>query len=126
MSRRRHGSLAFVCSPAAAQVAAQLPAERAARRARGRVSPPDVALNGRPRRLAPGARIRNQNNMLVMSGALVGSRLLVHYTLDSLGLVKDVWILTPQERAKKPWPATAEAGRSAWSFDPVAQIWTKP
>jgi hypothetical protein len=36
-----------------------------------------------------------------------------------------VWILTADEAARKPWPTTpAEA--QAWSFDPVAQAWTKP
>ena len=60
-----------------------------------------------------------------MSGSLVGARLLVHYTVDSLGLIQDVWILTPQEAAKKPWPTNLRDA-SAWSFDPVAQAWSKP
>ena len=61
-----------------------------------------------------------------MSGALIGSKLLVHYTLDPLGLVNDVWILTAHEAAKQPWPTNAAAKRRRGSFDPVAQIWTKP
>jgi hypothetical protein len=88
-------------------------------------APPSVTLNGRPARLAPGARIRGQQNMVELSGALIGAKMLVHYTLDNQGLVKDVWILTPDEAAKKPWPATPLEAQS-WNFDPVAQTWTKP
>jgi len=63
--------------------------------------------------------------MLVLSGSLLGLKLLVNYTIDIQGLVKEVWILTPEEAAKKPWPTTA-AESQAWSFDPVAQVWVKP
>ena len=87
--------------------------------------PPEVMLNGQPARLAPASRIRGTNNLLVMSGALMGKKAVVHYTVDSLGLVQDVWILTDAERVKQPWPTKAVDAR-AWSFDPVAQVWTKP
>lgn len=89
------------------------------------VNPPEVVLNGQPARLAPGARIKGGNNLLVMSGAIVGQKLPVHYTIDTYGLVKDVWLLREDETARKPWPKTA-AEAAAWSFDPVAQTWTKP
>lgn len=87
--------------------------------------PPDVQLNGQAGRLAPASRIRGTNNLLVMSGALMGKKAAVNYTLDPLGLVQDVWILTDAERARQPWPTKA-AEAKAWSFDPVAQVWTKP
>ena len=87
--------------------------------------PPEVLLNGQAARLAPAARIRGTNNLLVMSGGLVGKKAVVHYTLDPLGLVLDVWILTEAERAKQPWPTKA-ADAVSWSFDPIAQVWTKP
>lgn len=87
--------------------------------------PPEVLLNGRSARLAPGARIRGANNLLQMSGALVGQKLAVHFTLDDYGLLRDVWVLTPAELARKPWPGTpAEA--AAWRFDAAAQTWTRP
>jgi hypothetical protein len=86
--------------------------------------PPELLLNGQPARLSPAARIRGLNNLLVMSGALMGGRAVVHYVIDSLGLVQDVWILTEAERAKQPWPTKA-AEAQAWSFDPVAQVWTE-
>ena len=87
--------------------------------------PPELLLNGQPARLAPAARIRGTNNLLVMSGALMSQKAVVNYTLDPLGLVQDVWILTDTERAKQPWPTKAADAR-AWSFDPIAQVWTKP
>lgn len=85
--------------------------------------PPEVAVNGQPTRLSPGARIRGANNMLVLSGSLMGHSAVVHYVLDAQGLVHDVWILTDAERARQPWPATALQART-WSFDPIAQVWT--
>ena len=89
------------------------------------VQPPEARLNGKPARLAPGVRIRGENNLLVMSAALVEREVLVHYTLDDLGLVKDVWLLTEAERAKRPWPTRIEDSK-AWRFDPVGQTWSRP
>ena len=87
--------------------------------------PPEVTLNGVPARLSPGARLRGQNNMMVLSGTLTGIRQTVHYTLENNGLIKDVWILRDEEKAKKPWPKKPEQTAS-WSFDPGTQTWTKP
>lgn len=89
------------------------------------VAPPEVTLNGEPARLGAGARIRGQDNLMQMSASLVGQKLLVHYTVDAQGLLREVWILTPDEAAKSPWPTTAEQAQ-AWSFDPAAQAWVKP
>lgn len=84
----------------------------------------EVRLNGQPARLAPGARIRDTNNLLAMSGAIAGQALAVNYTVESNGLLLDVWLLTPQEKARAPWPRTETEARS-WSFDPVGQTWTR-
>ena len=89
------------------------------------VAPPDVRLNGHPARLAPGARIRNEQNRFEVMGTLAGRKLVVHYTTDSGGQLLDIWILTPGELARAPWPTTVEQARS-WRFDPVAQAWTRP
>ncbi len=113
---------AFVM-PASAQVQRNFPQNAL----RGEIvmgTPPEITLNGNPTRLAPGARIRNQNNLLEMSAAIAGSRLVVNYTTDLSGLVRDVWILRPDEIANRPWPTTSEEAQR-WSFDPVAQTWTK-
>ena len=56
---------------------------------------------------------------------MTGGRFVVHYTVDTSGLVNDVWILRPEEMAVQPWPTTREQAQ-AWTFDPVGQTWTKP
>jgi hypothetical protein len=89
-------------------------------------APPLIELNGKPARLAPGARIRGLDNMLVMSGAVVSLKATVNYTFENTtGLVKDVWLLRPEEIARKPWPETV-AEAQTWQFDPAAQAWVKP
>ena len=117
-------TVAVLAAPAQAQVQRNFPAD-ALRGALVVGNPPEALLNGKDARLAPGVRIRGQNNMLAMSGAVIGAKLLVNYTLDNQGLVKDVWILRPEEAAVKPWPTTAEQA-STWQFDAGAQTWTKP
>jgi len=116
---------AVLMAPATAQVQRAFP-PTALRGAIVMSDPPDITLNGKAARLAPGSRIRNQNNMLEMAGALAGQRLLVNYTFENTtGLVKDVWILRAEEAAVRPWPTTLEEAQS-WIFDPAAQTWTKP
>jgi hypothetical protein len=63
--------------------------------------PPEVRLNGKPDRLAPGARIRGMNNLLVLSGSVIGQNLLVNYVRNPTGELQDIWILTPDEAALK-------------------------
>ncbi|HYF41726.1 MAG TPA: hypothetical protein VEA35_04690 [Ramlibacter sp.] len=62
--------------------------------------PPEVTLNGKPDRLSPGARIRNTNNLLLLSGSVVGQTLPVVYRRDAAGLVHEAWVLTEAEYAK--------------------------
>jgi hypothetical protein len=110
--------------PAAAQLQRNFPQNAL----RGEIvfgNPPEITLNKQTARLAPGARIRNQNNMLEMSAGLVGGKAVVNYTIDQSGLVKDIWLLRKEEIAMKPWPSTLEQAQ-AWSFDPAAQTWTRP
>jgi hypothetical protein len=115
---------ACLVAPATAQVQRAFP-QNALRGAIVIGVAPDIQVNGVPARLAPGARIRDTGNMAVVPSGLTGGRYLVNYTVDSSGLVKEVWILRPEEAAVRPWPTTpAEA--QAWSFDPVGQVWVKP
>ncbi|MFO1300576.1 MAG: hypothetical protein U1F17_09365 [Burkholderiaceae bacterium] len=59
---------------------------------------PEATLNGEPMRLAAGARIYDQRNMIVMPASLSGSfDALVER--DPVGNVGRVWILTPDELA---------------------------
>lgn len=61
--------------------------------------PPEVLLDGKPDRLSPGARIRAENNMMVVSGALSGQQLLVAYVREPQGMLHEVWVLNAAERA---------------------------
>jgi hypothetical protein len=63
--------------------------------------PPLVTIDGKAAQLSPGARIRGSNNMMVLSGSVVGQKLLVNYTLEQHGMLHDVWILTEAEAAEK-------------------------
>jgi hypothetical protein len=86
---------------------------------------PEILLNAKPARLGAGVRIRDQANMQPRPAELIGQKFVAHYTVDTQGLVKEIWILTPAEIERKPWPATAQEAQT-WQFDPVAQTWTKP
>jgi hypothetical protein len=111
--------------PAQAQVHRNFPAQAL----RGELvvaTPPEVLLNGQPTRLAPGARIRGEDNLLATPGSLSGRKFVVHYTREATtGLLLEVWVLNGAELARRPWPMT-EAEARAWSFDPVGQTWSKP
>ena len=117
-------SLTVLAVPASAQVQRQFPATAL----RGELLvtlPPEVTLNRQPARLAPGARIRGLDNMLVMSGAALGQRLVVNYTLDPQGQMLDVWILNPAEATRSPWPRSPQEA-AAWQFNWDQQTWSRP
>lgn len=63
-------------------------------------TPPLITVDGKEDRLSPGARVRDRNNMLVLSGALAGKTLYTVYRRDSVGLVHEVWLLNEEEYAK--------------------------
>jgi hypothetical protein len=112
-------ALAF---PAVAQVPRVFP-QNALRGEIVVAQPPDVLLNGQQARLAPGARIHDEANLLQVSGRLANRRLVVNYTVDPQGQLHEVWILSAAERANRPWPrTTAEA--AAWQYN--GQSWSRP
>jgi hypothetical protein len=78
--------------------------------------PPQVLLDGKTDQLSPGARIYGSNNMLVLSGSLVGSTLAVNYTREIGGAVHEVWLLTAAEAAVKR-PTAAKPSRFFTFFD---------
>jgi hypothetical protein len=84
----------------------------------------ELLLNGQAARLAPGARIRGQDNLLLVTGAIAGQKFVGHYTVDISGLVNQLWVLREDELLK-PWPRTAEEA-AGLRFDPAAQLWSKP
>lgn len=74
-------------------------------------TPPQITLDGQADRLSPGARIRNVQNLVVLSGSLAGHSVPVLYRRDGAGMVHEVWMLTESEYAQV-------AGRAA--SDPAA------
>ncbi len=111
-------------APAAAQIARNFPATAL----RGQVlvtQAPELLLNGRPARLAPGARLHGPDNLLLVSSALQGQRLLVNYTLDANGNLLEVWVLNSPEAERRPWPTTPQDA-ARWQFDWASQTWSTP
>lgn len=86
---------------------------------------PDARLNGKPARLAPGARIRNAVDLVATPGSLYDQKLVVLYTTDLNGLLMDIWVLNDVELANKSWPTSAEQA-SKLMFDQASQVWRKP
>ncbi len=124
---RRAIALAAFCLlalPAAAQVQRNFP-QNALRGAIAFGTAPVITLNGVAVRMAPGGRIRMPDNMLALPGSVPSGEFVANYTVDLYGQVKDVWLLSPVDAARQPWPTTA-AQAAAWTFDPVLQVWSKP
>ena len=65
------------------------------------LNPPDITLDGKADRLSPGSRIRDTNNLLVMSGTLVNQKVVVNYLREGAGNVHEVWILNSEEASLK-------------------------
>lgn len=59
-----------------------------------------VEIGGKPQRLAPGAQIRDASNRLIVPAA-VPAGAPVKYVLDAAGMVRSVWLLTPEEAARR-------------------------
>ena len=80
---------------------------------------PAILLDGHADRLSPGARIRDAQNMLVLSGAIVGQKFAVNYTREAAGMVHEVWILTEAEAALKRPRAPSGSGYGSGSDAPT-------
>jgi hypothetical protein len=78
-----------------------------------------LLLNGQKARLSPGARIRGVNNLLVMSGTLVGQSLTVNYVRDAQGMVHEVWLLNATE-AQQRMPGAPAASNYQSGYPPAS------
>jgi len=58
-----------------------------------------VAIDGTERQLAPGAQIRSASNLIIVPSAIPPGSL-ARYTVDANGVIRQVWILNPQEAAQ--------------------------
>jgi hypothetical protein len=69
---------------------------------------PDLTMNGKARRFSPGARIFTEDNLSQVPASLGSSEFVVNYTVDGMGQINRVWILT-QEEAAQTLPTEAPA-----------------
>ena len=60
---------------------------------------PEILIDGKTARLAPGVRIYDRNNMMAISGALDGAAKAKYLVEETTGLVIGIWILTNAEIA---------------------------
>ena len=89
--------------------AAQLSAKRIAWRDSFRHAAGNHAQRQRPRGLRPAARIRNQNNLIEMSGGAGRQQVRRATTQPTCrAWCRTYGYLRPDEIANKPWPSTAE------------------
>ena len=63
------------------------------------LAPPEISMDGKPDRLAPGARLRDNGNLMLLTGQVINQNLTVNYLRDNMGLVQQVWVLT--------WPVSS-------------------
>jgi hypothetical protein len=90
----------FLSTTATAQVVRSFPDTAV----RGRIvfkTPPQIEVDGKADRLSPGARIRDEQGMLVLSGALLNREAVVNFRREATtGMVHEVWLLTAEEAKK--------------------------
>jgi len=100
-ARRWVAALALSTAAAAAQAQLRTIPQDAARGTMSAASGMSVILDGNTAPLAPGAVIRNQNNLIIVPSALPASSD-VRYTRDGSGRISQVWVLTDAEKRSAP------------------------
>ncbi len=65
---------------------------------------PYMKIGAKTLRLAPGGRIFNQQNLIIMPASLQSQTAQIMYTRDMNGDLSRVWLLTAEEAAKYPIP----------------------
>ena len=76
------------------------------------INPPQVQLDGKPERIGPGTRIHDAHgNRLVFAGTLKGQSFTVNYVRGGAGMIREIWILTPDEIQEKLPPTQEELNR---------------
>ena len=94
--------LSFAATAATAQIESIRSAPRDVKPAIIAVSatPPIITVDGKDDRFSPGARIRDRDNRLVLTGTLAGRSVYTIYKRDAAGLVHEVWLLNEEEYRK--------------------------
>jgi hypothetical protein len=65
---------------------------------------PSMKIGDKVYRLAPGSRIVNQQNLIIMPASLQVQTAPVMYILDTSGDLSRIWLLTEDEAAQHPLP----------------------
>jgi hypothetical protein len=93
-------ALAYTCMQPTAAQERTIPAE-AKRGYLKHVQEALVSVDGTSARLAPGATIRDQRNLIIVPTALPSEGAWADYLEDRDRQIFRVWLLTPEERARK-------------------------
>ncbi|MDO4769798.1 MAG: hypothetical protein Q4A11_05460 [Brachymonas sp.] len=64
------------------------------------VDPPEVVLDGVRVRISPGARIKDDRNMMLHMSQLKGQAAQVMYVRDAMQQIGDIWILSDYEKSQ--------------------------
>lgn len=64
------------------------------------VDPPEVILDGVRVRISPGARIKDERNMMLHMSQLKGQAAHVMYVRDAMQQIGDIWILSDYEKSQ--------------------------
>ena len=99
MTRRLPLALIFVLCAGSAQAQFRAIPPEAKRGEMRHVQEMIVEIDGKRVRLAPGAQIRDPENLIMVPMA-VPAGVLVRYTVDNQGMVARVWVLSPFEASQ--------------------------
>lgn len=86
-------------------------------------TPPVVTVDGKADRLSPGVRVRDRNNMLVLTGQLAGQTHYTVYRRDAAGLVHEVWLLNEEEYRKVGGVSTGDPEGYKRFYELLQLIW---
>ena len=86
-------------------------------------TPPMITVDGTADRLSPGARIRDRNNMLMLSGQLAGKTLYTVYRRDASGMVHEVWLLNQEEYTRLGGVTTGDPQGYLRFYELLNLIW---
>lgn len=70
----------------------------------------EVAINGKREMLSPGARVHDEKNRIPLRGTLDGKTYTVNFVRGPRGVIREVWLLTPQE-IQRPMPSDPATAR---------------
>ncbi|WP_332826957.1 hypothetical protein [Ramlibacter sp.] len=87
-------------------------------------TPPIILVDGVADRFSPGARIRDRNNMLVLTGQLAGKTLYTVYRRDASGMVHEVWLLNQDEYAKVGGVSTGDPQGYLRFYELLNLVWS--